>query len=92
MGNQHILAFEIISFNSEVTTVIETISALTHNCILSMCFIGISFFSSLNDQWPLPHWGPHLYCIFEKQEDLEDLAYFPVPCFRDIIVFAFSSL
>ena len=92
MRNQHILAFEMISFNSEVTTIIEAISPLTHNCILSMCFIGISFVSSLNAQWPLPRWGPHLYCTFGKQEGLEDLAYFPVPCFRDTIIFAFLSL
>ena len=64
MGSQHILAFEMISFNSEVTTIIEAISPLTHNCILPMCFIGISFGSSLNAQWPLPHWGPHL-CLWE---------------------------
>lgn len=61
MGSQHILAFEMISFNSEVTTFIEDISLLTHNCILSMCFIEIIFVSLLNDQWPLAQWGPHLY-------------------------------
>lgn len=60
MGSQHILAFEMISFNSEVTTIIEAISPLT--CIFSMCFIGISFVSSLNAQWPLPLWG-HIYTV-----------------------------
>ena len=56
------MAFEMISFNSEVTTIIEAISPLTHNCILSMCFIGINFVSSLNAQWPLSPWGP-LYTV-----------------------------
>lgn len=90
MGSQHILAFEMISFNSEVTTIIEeAISPLT--CILSMCFIGISFVSSKCPMASAPLGSTSILYRWEAGRS-GGLGVFPCALFRDTIIFAFLSL